>query len=166
MSYTDIRDWEEFKGLGQAKTAQIKAAIEIGRRFLTEDKQPMEKIKSSKDIADLFMGRMRDLKREVFKILLLNSQNEIIKTFELAEGTVNQMNPIIREIISKALQNYASALVCIHNHPSGDCSPSNEDKIFTKSLSDAGKIMGIKIIDHIIIGDNEYYSFKDKGVLI
>lgn len=166
MSHTDIRDWKEFKGLGQAKISQIKAAIEIGRRFLTEQKQVKDKIKNSKDIVDLFMGRMRDLKKEVFKILLLDSRNNIIETIEITEGTVTQANPIIREIISKALQSFAVGLVCIHNHPSGDPCPSKEDRDFTKELCRAGSIMQIKVLDHIIIGDNQYHSFADRNELI
>lgn len=166
MSHTDPRDWKEFKGLGQAKIAQIKAAIEIGRRFFTEDKELKGEVKSSKDIANLFMARMRDLKKEVFKILLLDSRSNIIDIVEITEGTVTQANPIIKEIISKALQNFAAALVCVHNHPSGDPYPSKEDRDFTRELSQAGKIMQINILDHIIIGDNKYYSFADEGELV
>ncbi len=165
MSHTDLRDWKEFKGLGQAKIAQVRAAIEIGRRLLTEAKQPKEKVKSSKDIADLFMGRMRDLKKEVFKILFLDNRSQVIETVELAEGTVNQANPIVREIISKALQNFAAALACIHNHPTGDCTPSKEDREFTTELCQVSNVMQIKVIDHIIIGDNTYFSFADRGQL-
>lgn len=165
MSHTDLRDWKEFKGVGQAKIAQVRAAIEIGRRLLTEAKQPKEKVKSSKDIADLFMGRMRDLKKEVFKLLFLDNRNQIIETVELAEGTVNQATPIVREIISKALQNFAAALACIHNHPTGDCTPSKEDRQFTRELCQVSNIMQIKVIDHIIIGDNTYFSFADRGQL-
>jgi len=166
MSHTDPRDWKEFKGLGQAKIAQIKAAIEIGRRFLTEDKQLKGLVKSSNNIAGLLMARMRDLKKEVFKILLLDSHNNIIDLVEITEGTVTQASPVIREIISRALQNFAAGLVCVHNHPSGDPYPSKEDRDFTRELSQAGKIMQINILDHIIIGDNKYYSFADKGELI
>ena len=166
MSHTDISQWKEFKGLGKAKLCQIKAAIEIGRRFFTEDKELKGEVKSSKDIANLFMARMRDLKKEVFKILLLDSRSNIIDIVEITEGTVTQANPIIKEIISKALQNFAAALVCVHNHPSGDPYPSKEDRDFTRELSQAGKIMQINILDHIIIGDNKYYSFADKGELI
>ena len=165
MSHTDIRDWKEFKGLGQAKIAQIRAAIELGRRFSTETKQPKGKIKSSKDIADLFMGRMRDLKKEVFQVLFLNNQNQIIEIIELAEGTVNQANPIVREIMSKALQNFASALACVHNHPTGDCTPSKEDREFTRELCQASNVMQMRVVDHIIIGDNTYFSFADRGQL-
>lgn len=166
LSHTDWAQWNEFKGLGIAKIAQIKAAIEIGRRFREDEvKENQPKIESSKDIAEILMPRMRDLKKEVFKIVLLNSQNKIIDIFDTAEGTVNKANPIIREIFQKALQNYASSLICVHNHPSGKTDPSREDRDFTKELYQAGNIMQVKVLDHVIIGDNEYYSFADAGVL-
>lgn len=166
MSHTDIRDWKEFKGLGQAKIAQIKAAIEIGRRFTTENKPPKIKIKSSKDIANLFMVRMRDLKKEVFKVLLLDRRNNVVDIVEIIEGTVSQSNPIIREIISKALQSFASGLVCVHNHPAGDIQPSTEDRAFTKELRRAAETMQLSMLDHIIIGEDSYYSFADKGEIL
>jgi len=167
MSHTDIRDWKEFKGLGQAKIAQIKTAIEIGRRFREDEaKENQPKIESSKDIVDILMPRMRDLKKEVFKIVLLNSQNRIIDISDTEEGTVNKANPIIREIFQKALQNYAVSLICVHNHPSGKTEPSIEDRKFTEELFKAGKIMQVAVLDHVIIGDNEYYSFADDGVLV
>ena len=129
MSHTDTMDWREFKGLGQAKIAQIKAALEIGRRFReVEIKENRPKIESSKDIVEILMPRMRDLKKEIFKIVLLNSQNIIISIFDTGKGTVNKANPIIREIFQKALQNYAVSLICVHNHPSGKVIPSKEDQ--------------------------------------
>lgn len=164
MGHTDIRDWKELKGLGQAKIAQIKAAIEIGRRFreskLKEDKV---KISSSKKIADILMPRMRDLKTELFKIVMLNSQNNIIDIVDIAVGTVNQANPIIREIFQKALQGFAVSIICVHNHPSGEPQPSKEDRIFTSELVKAGNILQIKTLDHIIIGSDKHYSFADSG---
>jgi DNA repair protein RadC len=167
MSHTDLSDWKEFKGLGIAKICQLKAAIEIGRRFGEDEvKEKQVKIESSKDIVDILMPRMRDLKKEAFKIVLLNSQNKIIDIFETIEGTVNKANPIIREIFEKALQNYAVSLICVHNHPSGNIDPSTEDREFTKELFRAGEIMQVKVLDHVIIGDNEYYSFADKGELV
>jgi len=165
MSHTDIRDWKEFKGLGQAKIAQIKASIEIGRRFLEGEKEVKGKVKSSRDIAKLFMGRMRDLKKEVFKIALLDNRNNIIDIIEITEGTVSRAHPIVREIISRALQRFAASIVCIHNHPSGELKPSKEDRDFTDTLCKAGSIMQVKILDHIIIGDNKYYSFADNNQL-
>ncbi|MCK5306753.1 MAG: DNA repair protein RadC [Candidatus Omnitrophica bacterium] len=166
LSHTDLAQWKEFKGLGPAKIAQIKAAIEIGRRFREDElKEKKIKVKSSKDIVDFLMPRMRDLKFEVFKAVLLDSQNKIIDIVDIDQGTVNQANPIIRELFQKALQYFATALICVHNHPSGNITPSREDKDFTKNLCEAGKIMQVKVLDHVIIGDNKYYSFADEEAL-
>jgi len=166
MSHTDIRRWEEIKGLGKAKIAQIKAAIEIGRRLCEERDRPSRlRIECSKDAADILMPRMRDLKKEVFKVLLLNSENRIIEIVEAEEGTVNQAFPIIREIFQKALQYFAVSIICLHNHPSGNHSPSPEDKDFTKRLIEAGNALQIKTLDHIIIGSNGYFSFLDENLI-
>jgi DNA repair protein RadC len=166
MSATNASHWREFKGLGTAKTAQIKAAIEIGRRFGEEEiKERKPKIKSSKDVARIFLPRMRDLKKELFKALLLNSRNQIIEIVEIIEGTVDQANPIIREILQKALENFAASIICVHNHPSGDVKPSQEDKKFTQQLYQAGKLLQVKVLDHLIIGDNTYYSFVDEDMI-
>jgi DNA repair protein RadC len=108
---------------------------------------------------------MRDLKKEVFKVLLLNSQNRIIDITEITEGTVNQAEPIIREIFQKGLQNFAASVICVHNHPSGNHEPSKEDRKFTQNLAQAGKVLQIKVLDHIIIGNSSYYSFGDRGLI-
>jgi len=164
MSHTDPRDWKEFKGLGPAKIAQIKAALEIGRRFREiEIKHESRPIKSAVDVADFLMPRVRDLKIEIFKTVHLDSQNRIIEVVEESSGTVNFTTPIIREIFQKALQNFAAAIICVHNHPSGVAIPSREDGEFTNRLVQAGQTLQVKVLDHIIIGDGEYYSFSDKG---
>ena len=166
MSHTDLFHWRKIKGLGVAKIAQIKAAIEIGRRFREEQiKQVQPKMESAKDVANILMPRMRDLKKEIFKVLLLNSQNRIIDITEVEEGTVNQANPIIREIFYRALQDFAAFIICVHNHPSGNPQPSQEDKEFTQKLVQAGEALLIKALDHIIIGDNSYFSFADEGLI-
>lgn len=164
MSHTDLSVWKQFKGVGIAKITQIKAALEIGRRFNEEqlkDKKPI--VKSSKDVVNILAPRMRDLKKEIFKILLLNSANRIIDIVEIVQGSVGHVNPIAREIFQKALENFAASIICVHNHPSGDSSPSKEDNIFTHELARAGKTLQIKVLDHIILGNNEYFSFMDKG---
>ena len=166
MGHTDLSHWRKFKGLGMAKITQIKAAIEIGRRFREERiKETRPKIKSSQDAVNILMPRMRDLKKEVFKVLLLNSQNRILDIAEVEEGSVNQANPIIREIFQKALQDFAVFIICVHNHPAGNPQPSQEDKEFTRQLVQAGKILLIDTLDHIIIGDNSYFSFADEGLI-
>lgn len=166
MSHMDIREWKEMKGLGPAKIAQIMAALEIGRRF-REDEALLakQKIDSSRDIVDIVMPHLRDLKTEVSKVVYLTSDNRIIEIGDAAIGTVNKTIPIIREIIHFALQKFAAAIVCVHNHPSGRVKPSPEDEKFTRELTAAGQLMGIKILDHIIIGDGSYYSFADEGTL-
>jgi len=162
----EVCNWKEFKGLGHAKIAQVKAAIEIGRRFKEEKvKEKRTKIKSLQDVAEILIPRMQDLKKEVFKILLLNSQNRIIDIIEVEEGTVHQVKPIIREIFQKALQQFATFIICIHNHPSGDPKPSPEDIEFTQELSRAGEVLLLECLDHIIIGNERYFSFSDEGLL-
>ncbi len=166
MSHTDIREWKTFKGLGPAKIAQINAALEIGRRFREDEARlAQRRIASAKDVADFLMPQMRDLKTEVFKVVYLNSNNRIIEIVDAAEGTVNQAIPIVREIIHTALQKFAASIICVHNHPSASIAPSPEDKRFTQELSAAGKLMAIKVLDHIIIGDGNYFSFADEGVI-
>lgn len=167
MSHADLSQWKKLKGLGPAKIAQIKAAIEIGRRF--REDQTKEKglcIELAEDVVNMFMPRMRDLKKEVVKVLALDSRNKVTHIKEVEEGTVNYSAPIVREIFEMALQQCAVSLICIHNHPSGDPAPSEEDKRFTQELSSAGKILRINVLDHIIIGDNKYYSFADEGAIL
>ena len=166
MSHTDMCDWKEFKGLGPAKIAQIKAALEIGRRFREDEVLSVkQKIASAQDVVTIVMPQMRDLKTEVFKVVYLNGNNRIIDISNAATGTVNHAMPIVQEIIHAALQKFAAAIICVHNHPSANIAPSPEDKKFTQELNAAGKLMGIKVLDHIIIGDGNYFSFADEGLM-
>ena len=168
LSHTDLSTWKEIKGLGIAKITQIKAAVEIGRRFREDETvRYKKKIKSSQNVAEIFLPRMRDLKKEVFKALFLDSKNRPIDCVEVAQGTVNQVRPMVREIFKKSLQHFATSIICIHNHPSGDPNPSQEDENFTKELMRAGYALEIPVLDHIIIGNDSYYSFADsKNVLV
>lgn len=167
MAHTDARDWKEFKGLGGAKIAHIQAALEIGRRYRQDEVSiAKQKISSVKNVVDIVMPQLRDLKTEVFKVVYLDSNNRIIDIVDATTGTVNKAMPIVREIIHSALQKFAASIICVHNHPSANITPSSEDKKFTKELYDAGKLMEIKVLDHVIIGDNEYYSFSDQGNIL
>ena len=166
MSHLDDRSWKEFKGLGLAKIAQLKAALEIGRRFREDEASAgKQKIGSAKDVVDILMPQMRDLKTEVFKVVYLDSNNGIIEITDAAAGTVDHARPIVREIAHAALQRYASTIVCAHNHPSGRIEPSAHDKELTNELRNACKYLSIKLLDHLIVGDNEYFSFKERGLL-
>jgi len=167
MAHTDVRDWKEFKGLGGAKIAHIQAALEIGRRYREDEVSAgKQKITSAKEIVDIVMSQLRDLKTEIFKVVYLDSNNRIIAIVDTACGTVNQAVPIVREIMHAALQKFAASIICLHNHPSANITPSNEDRKLTEELRDASKLMGVKFLDHIIIGDNQYYSFVDEEELV
>jgi DNA repair protein RadC len=113
----------------------------------------------------MLLPKMRDLKKEVFKVILLNSQNQVIDIVIAHEGTVTMSNVYVREIINLANKFGAAAMIFAHNHPSGESKPSNEDKEITEELVFAGRIMRIKVLDHIIIGEGKYFSFADEGLI-
>lgn len=165
MSHTDIRDWKELKGLGEAKITQIKAALEFARRFNNQSPQS-ERIpcKTTEDVVKLFLPRMRYLKNEIFKAVFCDSKNRIIDIVEIAQGTPTESYPVIRELISKALQSFAAGIICLHNHPFGEPNPSKDDEVFTKAVKEAAMIMGISFLDHIIFGEDSFYSFERKAI--
>ncbi len=155
----------EIDGIGPAKAAQIKAALELGKRMVAEDVKIKEKIESCDDVFQLVGPYMRDLTREEFKIILLNSRNNLILERTLFEGSLAESLVNTREIIKEALNQSAAGIIFVHNHPSGDPNPSSEDKHITQRLVNACKLVGIKPFDHIIIGNNQYYSFAEQGLI-
>jgi DNA repair protein RadC len=165
MIHVDTGRWRDIKGIGSAKIAQIQAAVELGRRFMSQEREVKGSLRSPEDIAEMFMPRFRDLKVELFKAVMLDGRNNILEIEEIAEGTPAQAVPHVRTIMAKALKNFAAGIVCVHNHPSGNTAPSRDDKIFTQALRDACGTMDIKLLDHIIIGDNSFFSFVEAGLL-
>ncbi|MBW2559768.1 MAG: DNA repair protein RadC [Deltaproteobacteria bacterium] len=165
MSGADISEFREINGLKNAKIAQIKAAIELGRRMLSEEKTLADPIRHSSDVANLLMPLMRDLKKERFVLLLLDGRNAVSDMVDIDYGTVDRANPYIRDIIQTAIRNNAPSVIVAHNHPSGATTPSENDKAFTRSLMMAAKATGINFFDHIIIGNDRYFSFADKGFI-
>ncbi len=163
----DLKSFSEIKrkGLGIAKIAQIKAAIEIGKRFLKEKSIFKVKIKTSKDLVDYFMPYMRDIKKEIFKVVLLDGKNKIIKDVTISEGTLTKSIVHPREVIKEAIIESAAALVLIHNHPSGEPQPSQDDIEITNRIISACELIGIRVLDHVIIGDNNYFSFYNEGLI-
>jgi DNA repair protein RadC len=155
----------EINGVGPAKAAQIKAALEIGKRMTSEQVKINRRIDSCEDVYKLVGTYMRDLHREEFKIILLTSRNNLILERTLFEGSLTESIVNAREIVRDALNNSAAGIVFVHNHPSGDPSPSTEDKNITKRLVNACKLVGIKTCDHIIIGKDNYYSFVENGLI-
>lgn len=155
----------EVNGVGPAKAAQIKAAMEIGKRMTSEQVKIKERIDSCEDVYKLVGTYMRDLNREEFKIILLTSRNNLISERTLFEGSLTESIVNAREIVKEALNNSAAGIVFVHNHPSGDPSPSTEDKNITQRLVNACKLVGIKPFDHVIIGKERYYSFAENGLI-
>ena len=165
MSGIDVSEFKKISGLKNAKIAQIKAAIELGRRMLSEEKALEGSIKSSLDVANFLMPLMRDLAKERFVLLLLDKRNSICDMIDIDYGTVDKANPYIRDIIQTAIRYNTPSIVVAHNHPSGSINPSKDDISFTKSLMMATKATGIRFFDHIIIGNNLYFSFADEGLI-
>jgi DNA repair protein RadC len=160
-----IKELEGVFGLGWAKIAQFKAVIELSKRYLVEGFQNRPYVESSGDILKLLHQEMRDLDQEVFKVLLLNGQNHVMRIEDIAKGTLTTSRIYPREVVKVALRYSAAALVFVHNHPSGAAQPSEDDKRITRDLVFACRLMGIKVHDHIIIGDNEQFSFADNGLI-
>ena len=156
---------QQIDGIGSHSAFGIKLMQEVAREFLKEKIIEKPFYKSAQEIFDYLYHSMRDLKKEVFKVIYLNSQNQIIETVDLFEGTVNSSSISPREVIEGALKHNAVSLIFVHNHPSGNPEPSASDKELTRELVYAGKIMRIKVLDHIIIGENRYFSFAGDGLV-
>ena len=165
LSERSIGDLKRMKGIGSARAVKLIAAFEIGRRIAGGGKIKKEKMISPESVADYYIPQMRHLKKEVFKIVLLDSSNRIIKDVEISMGSLNANVVHPREVFKEAVSESAASIILIHNHPSGNTQPSEDDIAVTKKLVSAGEIMGIKVCDHIIIGDSEYKSFANMGLI-
>jgi len=153
------------KGIGMAKSCQIVAAIALGKRIATRPRGKRLRINSPDEIAALFMEELRYLKKEFFRVLLLNTKNEIIGMEDASIGNLNSSIVHPREIFCSAIKKSASSMIVVHNHPSGNPKPSQNDLDVTVRLVEAGKLLGISVVDHLIIGDGVYISLKEKGLL-
>jgi DNA repair protein RadC len=156
---------QKIKGITAHNAFVIKFMQEIARKFLKEQVLEKPYSRSSRDVFDYLYHSMRDLKKEIFKVMFLDSQNGIVQIEDLFEGTLNASAIYPREVIQSAVKHNAAALIFVHNHPAGNPQPSENDKQITRELVFAGNIMQIKVLDHIIIGDNRYFSFADAGLI-
>lgn len=154
-----------FHGVGEAKAVTIVAAMELGRRRLLQESLEMPTIKSSNDAYQLLSPMMGDLPHEEFWIVMLNRANKIITRYNVSKGGLTGTVIDVRLILKKALEVYAASMIISHNHPSGNLSPSDADIKITKKIKEAGQIMDIPVLDHIIVTDNGYFSFADEGLL-
>lgn len=154
----------KIKGIGPVKAVTVVAAIELGKRLNgLAIAKPI--IRAPKDVADLFMARLRYEPREHFLLVLLSTKNHVLATPTISIGSLNASIVHPREVFHEAINHSAAAVILVHNHPSGDPTPSSEDIALTRKLVDVGEILEIHVLDHLIIGDNKYVSLKEQGII-
>lgn len=160
-----LEELTEIRGIGTRNALYLKFVHDVAGRYLKDRALGKPFFGSSRDIFDYLFHSMRDLTREVFRVMFLNRKNELIGDEDLFTGTLTGSAVYPREIMTHSLQRNAAALVCVHNHPSGDPSPSPEDRRLTRDLVWTGKLLGVQVLDHIVIGHNTYFSFADDGLV-
>ena len=149
------------RGMGTAKACALKAALELGRRLMMEDAQRIQ-IRSPQDVASLLMIEMGHLENECLRTVLLNTKNHVLAMPTIYQGSVNQMGIRVGELFREAVRHNATAMIVVHNHPSGDPTPSPEDVAVTRTLVEAGKMMDIEVLDHLVIGKQKFVSLKER----
>jgi len=160
-----VEELASFNGIGHGKAARILAALEMGKRISIQGAEFKPAIQSPEDVSNLVMEEMRFFDREHFRVLLLNSKNKVLSCETISIGNLNSSLVHPRELFKMAIKRSARAVVLLHNHPSGDPTPSREDIEVTERILNAGNLLGIDVLDHIIIGDNIYFSMKEKGII-
>jgi DNA repair protein RadC len=160
-----IHDLRKFKGIGAARAVTVAAAMELGRRRKESDKQEKEKIRQSKDIYDIFFPLLSDLPYEEFWMLYLNKSNSVINKIKISMGGTDSAIADMKLIAKSAVECLASSAIAVHNHPSGNTNPSKEDMFLTTKIQKALALFDILLLDHLIVADNKYYSFKDEGII-
>lgn len=171
LDSASVSDLQDVDDVGIAKASQIKAALELGKRLMKERAHKKRKIGTLKDVigyvSDYYTPYLRDSKKEIFNIILLDGRNKPIKNIELSKGSLTTSVVDPKEIIKEATKESATAIILVHNHPSGEVEPTSEDIETTRQVLEACNVVGIKVLDHIIIGKNEedYFSFLEKGFI-
>ena len=155
-----IEEFMQIKGIGKVKAIQLKATCELAKRISKPIKEIKIKIKTPEDIANLFMDELKTEKREIVKVVIMNSQNVILKIQTISQGGTSSVQVNTKDILMEAVKIGAPKIIVIHNHPSGNAKPSIEDITFTKRLEKAAEILGVLLLDHIVIGYNQYTSIK------
>lgn len=164
LSSCSLKELQEIKGIGKAKASQIIALFEFNKRH-SFSKQNGKPIKSAKDVFNYCSPKLSNMDKECFMVLHLDSKNKIIKDEIISIGTLNSSIIHPREVFKSAIKESANSVILVHNHPSGDVEPSKEDKVVTDKLFSAGELLSIKVLDHVIIGREQFYSFKEESAL-
>lgn len=160
-----LLELQEVSGIGKVKAAQVHAVLELSKRIAKQKRSDDIKITSANAVANLYMEELRHLKKECFKVIYLDTKNKIIADENISMGSLNASIVHPREVFKNAVKKSANSIIAMHNHPSGDPAPSKEDIDITKRISKAGELLGITLLDHIIIGDHQYISFKEEKLL-
>ncbi|MBI5814695.1 MAG: DNA repair protein RadC [Nitrospinae bacterium] len=164
LEAASIGELKKVKGIGEVKAISIKAGLELGRRFSSSGRDTASTpVRASEDVAKLYQPQMKNLRKETFRVALLNAKNRIIKTVVVSEGGITAAVVEPREVFNPAIRESACGVILMHNHPSGDPDPSDDDINLTRRMAEAGRLMNIKVLDHLIFGDGRYYSFSDNG---
>jgi DNA repair protein RadC len=165
LGRASVNELAAFKGVGMAKACQIKAAIELGRRVYEQDEPSGPVIKGAADVARILQSRIRYLKKEVLKVLHLNAKNQLTAVEDISIGGLTRLSIHPRDIFAGAIARGSAAIILAHNHPSGDPHPSPEDEEVTARITAAGRVLGIEVLDHVILGAERFISMKDSGIL-
>ncbi|MGM0471350.1 MAG: RadC family protein [Bacillota bacterium] len=158
-----IEELQEVKGVGVVKATQIRAAIELGQRIRVANQEVKQVITSPQDVANLLLAKLSFVSREHFITLLLDTKNQVLAIEEVSVGSLSNSVVHPREVFKSAIKRSSAAIIVAHNHPSGNPEPSSADIAITKRLQEAGKIIGIEVLDHLIIGNEDYISLKESG---
>ncbi|MBE0479633.1 MAG: DNA repair protein RadC [Dehalococcoidia bacterium] len=164
LSRTSFNELCSQHGLGKAKSAQIKAALELGRRLLSTEVEERMTVRSPADVANLLLAEMGFLEQEELRLLLLDTRNQVLAVPQVYKGSVNTSQVRIGELFRDAVRQNSPAIIIVHNHPSGDPTPSPEDVTVTEQALKAGKLLDIDVLDHIIFGRQRYVSLKERGL--
>ena len=163
MGRAGVDEMRRVPGIGFARACQLTAAFELGKRFARESRSAGTSVRAPRDIARMFMDEMKDYDREHFKAAFLNTKNQIIKVVTVSIGSLNASIVHPREILKPAIAASAASIVLVHNHPTGDPTPSREDVEFTRRFAKCGELIGIELLDHIVIGADRFQSLKEAG---
>ncbi len=165
VAQASIEELKTVKGLGEVKAIEIKAALELGKRLAVHTADQRPKISSAEDVSRLLMVPFKDCEIEIFKVLLMNPKNEVIKIAEVSRGSLDASVALPREVFRQAIRDGAVSVIVCHNHPSGDPEPSHVDIALTRRLHESGELIGITLLDHIVFGDGRYVSLKERNLM-
>lgn len=160
----DFAQIDALKGMGQAKTAQVKAALELGRRLLTASPEERPQVKSPADVANLLLLEMGALEQEEMRVLFLDTKSRVLGVSTIYVGSLHTAWLRVGELFREAVRRNCAAIIVVHNHPSGDPTPSPDDVKLTQEIAKAGELLGVEVLDHLVIGSQRYVSLKERGL--